>query len=115
MEFAEFYTSIKTILGKLEQEESRFKSEIIKHKKENIILHYLELYIYSKLKFYFNYLEIEARQDNYILTKTELNNTIEILNTKQGLMEYIKSKYFQGETYKDRLTNNCITTYLKDI
>lgn len=111
MNFSEYIKHVNLVQSKIEQEKKQFEKNLLEKSKEEIILSYLELYIYSKLFFFFKYIEYKAKENQYILSIEYLKN----INGLQNVMEYVKNQYFYGKTYEDRLTNEKLITYFKTI
>ncbi len=109
MIFADYHNVVTNIIRKIKIEENSYKKNLLQKDKETIMLEYLELYIYSRLNFFFQYILIEGRKDNYLFTIEELQKVLSIKN----FLSYIKEHYFKSETYHDRLSNADLIDYFK--
>lgn len=112
MDFNENKNYILKIEEKLNKEKKQFYENLLKEDKEKIILFYLEQYIYSRLLFFFHYLQEKIILENQdILETKDLKNIMELEN----IMEYVKLNYFKGATFQDRLSNANLISYFKGI
>ena len=111
MEFKDFYNALSKVTLKLQEEKDNFITKLKRQKKEQIILEYLELFIYTRLKLYFKFIEQQARQDIYLLSIDNLNNILQLPN----LMQFVKHKYFSNKVYECNLENKDLTQYFKSI
>lgn len=111
MIFSDFYNILVEIQDKLKAETENFKKELLLINKEEIILEYLELYIYNRLKIFFKYVENEARKDNYLFDLNEMKK----ISTTNNFLSIIKRNYFKGDIFKDKLTNKDLQRYFKSI
>ncbi len=110
MIFADYYNIVTDIIKKIKMEETKFKENLLQSNKQTIILEYLELYIYSRLNFFFQYILSEGRKENYLFNIEELQKILSINN----FLSYIKGHYYKGETYQDRLSNMDLINYFKE-
>lgn len=111
MIFADFYNLLEKIRKNLKNETETFKKELYNMSKENIMLEYVELFIYSRLKIFFQYVGDEARNDNYLFSIEELEKISQVDN----FLSIIKENYYKGGLYEDKLTNRDLQNYLKSI
>ncbi len=109
MVFADYYNIVTDIIKKIKTEENDFKKNLLSKSKKEIMVEYLELYIYTRLHFFFQYIIAQARDENYIFTIEQLQQVLSIDN----FLSYIKNRYFRGETFQDRLSNTDLIEYFK--
>ena len=109
MEFKDFYNVLNQITIKLQKEKQQFTKDLLKKSKQEIILEYVELFIYARLKIYFMFLERQARKGIYLLSIDNLKNILKL----QNIMNFVKQRYFEGELFDCKLENDDMTKYFR--
>lgn len=111
MKFADFYNLLEETRKKIKKEKQVFENELLNMEKKEIILEFLEIYIYNRLNIFFQYVEKQARNDDYLFNIEEMKKISQIDN----FLSFIKKNYFKGEIYQDNLSNNDLQKYFKSI
>ena len=106
-----YYDLISKIENKILSERDDYKKSLLQQSKETIMFSFVELFIYSRLKFFFEFLkqEVVYNQKKYFSIEE-----LEKIYSLDNILLPIMRKYYASNVYEDGLTNISLINYFKE-
>ena len=106
-----YYDLISKIENKILSERDDYKKSLLQQSKETIMFSFVELFIYSRLKFFFEFLkqEVVYKQKKYFSIEE-----LEKIYSLDNILLLIMRKYYASNVYEDGLTYMSLINYFKE-